>query len=257
MTQKNVTTVSAGVRVNQVSFAYKTQKALDSVSLEFGTPGVYALVGANGSGKTTLLQLLYGLLRPSAGDIILTNAHGNRCLASDISFVPDDDTLIQDLTGAEYLAFVADCFGMPRAAAKTRIAALLRLFLLEEASTRLVRGYSHGMRKKLQLAAGVLVPADIVIIDEPTNGLDPLATALASEVISRAAQKQIVILATHNLSLAETIADQVVMLRQKVIARGTPKDIMRAHGVKSLQQAYVALSGTADNQKLLTELFAV
>lgn len=247
---------AASVQVAKVSFAYKAQKALAGIELHFTSPGVYALVGSNGSGKTTLLHLLYGLLQPSEGSLTLTNAAGKPCSARDISFVPDDDTLLQDLTGAEYMAFVADCFGMEPTLALQRSRALLQLFSLTDASQRLVRGYSHGMRKKLQLAAGLLVPADIIIIDEPTNGLDPLATALVSDVIFRAGKQQLIIVATHDLALAQTIADNIIMLRQKVIAQGTPKEIMAATGTKTLQQAYVALSGTADNKKLLHELFA-
>lgn len=247
---------TAMVQVDNVSFAYKARAALVDITLQFKAPGVYALVGANGSGKTTLLQLLYGLLQPSAGTITLTNAAGRPCTARNISFVPDEDTLIQDVTGREYLTFVADCFGMQPASAKERADTLLKLFSLTDDASRLVRGYSHGMRKKLQLAAGLLVPADIIIIDEPTNGLDPLATALVSDVIFRAGKKQIVIVATHDLGLAEAIADDVVMLRQKVIASGAPKEIMRIAKAQSLRQAYVALSGTADNKKLLNELFA-
>lgn len=253
---KKVKRSPASIAVQDLHFSYKSQTALKDVSLHFDKPGVYALVGANGSGKTTLLHLLYALLKPSKGTITLTNAAGLPCTARDISFVPDDDNLIQDLTGLEYLQFVADCFAMPQAEARERIQKLLELFALQPAAGRLIRGYSHGMRKKLQLSAGVLVPADILIIDEPTNGLDPLATALARDVIAKAGVSRIVVVATHDLALAEAVADQVIMIRQTVIAEGTPRDIMRRTGAKDLQHAYVKLSGVDEHSGLLQELFA-
>jgi ABC-2 type transport system ATP-binding protein len=246
----------AGITIDSLCFAYKSPLVLDNISLTINQPGVYVLAGSNGSGKTTLLHILYGLLQPSSGAAQLRNTSGQPCNARDVCFIPDDDSLIHNLTGLEYLQFVSDCFGLDKHYSAQRITTLIQLFGLDDAARRLVRGYSHGMRKKLQLAAGLLPPTSIVLIDEPTNGLDPLATALATQIIAAAGKQQIIVVATHDMSLAEAVADRVIVLRQRILADGPPRQLMRQTKTTSLLNAYGQICDQRPADSLIDSLFS-
>jgi ABC-2 type transport system ATP-binding protein len=236
----NISNVS--IRLKNIDFYYKNVHALQNVSFAIHNPGIYSFVGSNGSGKSTLLRLIYGLHNPSNGSVELKNRFNKNLTTNDIAFIPDEDNLIQDLTTEEYLWFVSDCYGLPKYISKTRIEELIKMFGLENVKHRLIRGFSHGMRKRVQLAAGILPKTSILIIDEPTNGLDPIGTVLTEKVLNEIGKSQIVILATHNLQLAENVSCKVFILKKKIIIQGSPTEIANRTHTDNLFNAYVKLS---------------
>jgi ABC-2 type transport system ATP-binding protein len=204
--------------------------ALDGVDLEIEFGRIVGLLGHNGAGKTTTVNILTTLLLPTAGraevcghDVVRSPAR----VREHLTLAGQQATLDHLLSGRENLVLLGCLLGLPRRAAKARAAELLERFALADAADRVVGGYSGGMRRRLDLAACLLVPRPVVILDEPTTGLDP-----ASRIEVWAAVRELVddgtalLLTTQYLEEADRLADSVVVLAGgRVVAQGTPGEM--------------------------------
>jgi ABC-type multidrug transport system ATPase subunit len=204
-------------------------RVLSGVDLVLERGTVTALAGPNGAGKTTLLRILAGLLAPSAGTVTVLGieqpAAAGRRRARDLrrrlAYIPQDLALDPEMTGGEILWLLAALHGVPRAARRERIAALGEAFGTAAHLPRKVADWSGGLKRRLHLAAGMIHDPELLLLDEPTAGLDPAGTAaLWAELERRARAGRAVAVVTHDLAAAERSADRIVLLDGGRIAAG-------------------------------------
>src|SRR3954470_16855763 len=214
-------------------------RAVDGVDLAVRRGSVYGVLGPNGAGKTTTIRMLATLLRPDAGEArvlghdVVREADTVRGLVSLTGQLASVD---EDLTGRENLILIGRLLGLRRAEAKARAGELLGAFGLEEAAGRLVKNYSGGMRRRLDIAASLVVTPQLMFLDEPTTGLDPRSRNQVWE-IARAlvAEGTTILLCTQYLEEADQLADGIVVIdRGRVIAEGTPGQLKSSVGTGSL-----------------------
>jgi ABC-2 type transport system ATP-binding protein len=219
--------------------------------------GSVGLVGANGAGKTTLFRLMLGLMQPTDGWLEVTG----RPVASDpvgirsrIGYMPEHDCLPLDQTAADIVATFGELAGLPARAARQRASDMLDLVGLDEARFRPVGGFSTGMRQRTKLAQSLVADPQLVLLDEPTAGLDPVGREEMLELVGRMAGFGIsAILATHLLDDVQRVCDHVVMVdRGRLVLAGPIDQLMQTTGVLRVEVGGRASSG----QELMTALIA-
>jgi ABC-2 type transport system ATP-binding protein len=214
-------------------------RAVDGVDLAVRTGSVYGVLGPNGAGKTTVIRMLATLLRPDAGSArvlghdIVSEGGEVRGLVSLTGQLASVD---EDLTGRENLILLGRLLGLNRPAAKTRATELLEAFGLADAAGRLVKHYSGGMRRRLDIAASIVVTPQVMFLDEPTTGLDPRSRNHVWDIIrALAAGGTTILLCTQYLDEADQLADGIAVIDHgKVIAEGTPTQLKRSIGSGAL-----------------------
>lgn len=229
---------ASAIRMDAVIRRFGTFAALDGVSLEIPRGEFMALAGHNGAGKSTLFKVLLGLLPPDSGsiDVLGGDPYGtdSRSLRRKLSFLPENVTFSGNLTGREMMRFFARLKGAPRAECD----ALLEEVGLSDAAAKRVRTYSKGMRQRLGLAQMLLGNARLLILDEPTTGLDPESRRHLFEVL-RARQQDgaTILLSSHTLAEVEDYADRIAILRSgRLAACGSLEALLRDSGLPILIQ---------------------
>lgn len=226
--------------LNHISKSYQrnSKKALDSFSLTL-TPGVYGLLGPNGAGKSTLMNIITDNIKSSEGYItldgrdVLTMGKEFRSL---IGYMPQQQSLYGDFTAKRFLWYFASLKGLSRQQARKEIPELFQLVNLTQAAEKKLSSYSGGMKQRILLAQALLNNPKILILDEPTAGLDPKERIRIRNFISQIALDKIVILATHVVSDVEYIAKELIFLKEgKLLLKGTPREIMDCHKNKVWQ----------------------
>src|SRR6516225_3683227 len=221
--------------------------ALDGIDLAVRTGSVFGLLGPNGAGKTTIVRILATLLRPDGGRAAVLGhdvVHEAAAVRRKIALAGQAATVDEDLTGRENLMFLGRLSGLSRSGARERAAGLLEAFDLAGAGGKQVKTYSGGMRRRLDLAASFLVPAELYFLDEPTTGLDPAARAEVWGIVRAAAEAgSTVLLTTQYLEEADRLADRVAVIDHgTVIAEGTPAGLKAGTGKGTLDEVFLALT---------------
>jgi ABC-2 type transport system ATP-binding protein len=214
-------------------------RAVDGVDLAVRRGSVYGVLGPNGAGKTTTIRMLATLLRPEAGEArvlghdIIKEADEVRARVSLTGQLASVD---EDLTGRENLILLARLLGLGRDHAKDRAGELLEAFGLTDAATRLVKNYSGGMRRRLDIAASIVVTPELAFLDEPTTGLDPRSRNQVWDIIrALVAEGTTILLCTQYLDEADQLADGIAVIDHgKVIAEGTPAQLKASVGSGAL-----------------------
>jgi ABC-2 type transport system ATP-binding protein len=206
------------------------RSAVDRLTLRVEAGEVMGFLGPNGSGKTTTIRLLMGLLRPSAGraTILGRDCHADAvALKRDVGYLPDEPFLYPYLTGFELLELVAGLHGFPRAESRRRASEGAERFGLGAAAGAYTVTYSLGMKKRLALAMALLHEPRVLILDEPTNGLDPKgAREMRAAIAELAAAGRTIFLSTHLLDAAERLCHRVAIIRGGTLqALGTPGEL--------------------------------
>jgi len=231
-------------------------RAVDGVDLAVRTGSVYGVLGPNGAGKTTTIRMLATLLKPDAGSArvlghdIVSDADGVR---SQVSLTGQLASVDEDLNGRENLILLGLLLGYKRAAAKARADELLEAFGLTEAAGRLVKNYSGGMRRRLDIAASIVVTPPLMFLDEPTTGLDPRSRNQVWDII-RALQAEgtTILLCTQYLDEADQLADGIAVIDHgKVIAEGTPAQLKASVGSGALHVRLLDPAQRADAEQVL------
>jgi ABC-2 type transport system ATP-binding protein len=225
-----VTEASPSIRLDDVSRWYGDVLAVNGVTGEFG-PGVSALLGPNGAGKSTLLKVVTGMLRPSLGTVSVCGRDPVRdpAVMRRVGLVPEQDPVYPHASALDVVTYLTRLHGFSAHEARTRARATLERVGLAGAMERSVAGYSKGMRQRAKLAQALAHDPDLLILDEPLNGLDPVGRReIVGLVRSFAEEGRCVVVSSHVLHEVETMARRVFLLDHgRVIAQGTVAEIRR------------------------------
>jgi ABC-2 type transport system ATP-binding protein len=245
------------IQLESLTKLYGSFVAVDDISLAIEPGELFGLLGPNGAGKTTTLRMIAGILRPSAGRVLLGEADVHRAplLAKQrLGFIPDRPFIYEKLTGAEFLRFVAGLYGQEGDGVERRIAELLEVFELTSWRDELVEAYSHGMRQKLIISSALVHRPACIVVDEPMVGLDPKAARLLKDIFHQFTRRGgTVLMSTHTLELAEAMCDRIAIIqRGKIVACGTMDELRRqtAAGNVSLEELFLRLTGGAQAHEL-------
>lgn len=227
--------------------------AVKDLTLRIARGDVFGLLGPNGAGKTTTIKMLMGMLRPTSGTAVILgmNCFENRPeVMRHVGYLPDEPTFYDHLRGGEILRFLGEMHGLDKAKIKTATDPLIERFELADAIDEFAVNYSKGMKKKLALIAALLHEPEVLILDEPTNGLDPYATRTLHEILmDQAALGRTLIFSTHLLDQAERICTRAGIVHKGVLAaEGTLDDLrMKTTGRADarLEDVFFAATGGA------------
>ena len=241
---------------------YGAIRAVDGIDLMVAAGSVYGLLGPNGAGKTTVVRILATLIAPQAGTArvlghdVVTEAEAVR---RRVSLTGQFASVDEDLTGLENLVLFGRLLGLARVGARARAAELLEVFGLQAAAGRQVRSYSGGMRRRLDIAASVIATPELLFLDEPTTGLDPLSRNQVWEIIRAiVADGATVLLTTQYLDEADQLADRIAVIDHgKVIAEGTSGELKASVGSGTLHVRLPDPAHRPDAQRMLSRLLDV
>ncbi|MEZ5287613.1 MAG: ABC transporter ATP-binding protein [Vicinamibacterales bacterium] len=236
---------------------YGTFTAVDGVDLAVSAGQIHGFLGPNGAGKTTTIRIVAGLLKPTAGRI-LVNGHD---LAADpvsakasLGFIPDRPFIYEKLTAGEFLRFHGGLYGLGDEAIEERTREMLDLFELARWRDELVESFSHGMKQRLVMAGAFLHRPQAVLVDEPMVGLDPRGARLIKDVFRKMADRGVAILmSTHTLEVAQEMCDLVsIILKGRIIASGTVDDLRQLAGADDAQLTplFLKLTGGGGLQEI-------
>jgi ABC-2 type transport system ATP-binding protein len=227
---------------------FGTKWAVSDLNLHIQKGELYGFLGQNGAGKTTTIRMLAGLLRPSAGSLRIANLDGDddRRRKQVVGLVPDTPPLYDYLTGRQYTALVASLWHVDRRTRDARSERLFDLLGLTDAADELCKGYSHGMRKKIHIAAVLTTEPQVLLLDEPTTGLDPLSTRRFKDLLlSESKRGTTVLLSTHVLDVAAEICDRIgILAGGSLRCEGTVEELRQLRGGDSFEEVF--LRATAD-----------
>ena len=216
------------LNISRVTKQFLEKIAVDRVSLNM-KPGVYGLLGANGAGKTTLLRMICGVLTPDSGEISLDRfsvkeEEYRNCLG----YLPQKFGYYPNFTAWDFLMYMAALKGIPRNRAKVRIEELLEAVNLKGSEKKKITAFSGGMKQRLGIAQALLNNPNLLVLDEPTAGLDPKDRVKFRNMISRLGKERIVILSTHIVSDVEYIADEILLMKEgSILHKGSLPEILK------------------------------
>lgn len=237
------------ILVNNLSRYFGATKAVDNISIYISEGEFFGLLGANGAGKTTTVRMLATLLPQTSGTIEINGLSvpkQSELVRHYIGYVPQALSSDGTLTGYENLLIFAKLVGLRKQEREERIHNMLALMELENVSNKLVRDFSGGMIRKLEIAQSLLHQPKVLLLDEPTVGLDPIARRSVWEVLEtlRKEFKVTILLTTHYMDEAEALCDRLAILEHgKIITLGAPEQIMANTNTTTLEEAFIALLG--------------
>jgi ABC-2 type transport system ATP-binding protein len=221
--------------------------AVDGLDLRVEKGTFYGFLGPNGAGKSTTIKMLTGLLAPSGGmmrilDQDLSDGDGAREIKRRVGVVPEQLGLFDNLTGREYLTFVGRMYRLPLSTVRDRCEELLAMMDLAGEERKLTMEYSHGMKKKLALAAALIASPDVLFLDEPFEGVDAVASRVLRDMLSRCVQRgATVFLTSHVLEIVEKLCSDVgIIAHGKLVYQGTMEEIRQGG---SLEDRFIAAVG--------------
>ena len=236
---------------------YGDKVAVNNVNFDVYGGEVFGFLGPNGAGKTTTIKMIVGLLQPSFGTVKVAgfDVQAQPLLAKAASgYVPDTPNLYAKLTGRELLRFVGDLYNLDRKQAAFRSEELLRKFDLSAAADDTFDSYSHGMQQKTSLAAALVHDPKVLILDEPTVGLDPKSARLIKDILRQLADRgAAVMLSTHILEIAERMCDRIGIINKgELVAVGTMDEIRKLGSTaqSSLEDIFLSLTGGAEEAEM-------
>lgn len=217
--------------IDRLTKQYKNKIAVDRFSINL-KPGVYGLLGSNGAGKTTLMRMICDIQKPTSGQIKY-NGKDIKQLGENyrtvLGYLPQDFGYYPDFTAYDFLMYIAALKGISKEKAEIRANELLQIVNLENEKKQKIKTFSGGMKQRLGIAQAMLNNPKILILDEPTAGLDPKERVKFRNLISSFSQDKIVILSTHIVSDIEFIADRIIVMKKgNKILEGTPEELLRA-----------------------------
>ena len=212
--------------IDRLTKQYENKIAVDRVSLQL-TNGVYGLLGANGAGKTTFMRMLCGILKPTSGTVTFDGMDvSSEEYRAELGYLPQDFGYYPDFNGMDFLLYMASLKGLTKTEAKRKSKKLLELVSLSDVAKKKIATYSGGMKQRLGIAQALLNDPKIIILDEPTAGLDPKERVRFRNLIKELGTESIVVLSTHIVSDIEHIADTVLMMKAgQIVFNGSADEI--------------------------------
>ena len=243
------------IEVKNVTKKFGDFTAVDNISFKVETGEVFAFLGPNGAGKTTTIKMLTTLLKPTSGQIMLdgkdvTTDPSHTRKAFGIVF--QDPSLDNELTAYENMQFHAILYGLPKEVYADRIEKLLELVELKDRRNSFVKNFSGGMKRRLEIARGLLHHPKVLFLDEPTIGLDPQTRNHIWTYIKKLNQEEKVTIffTTHHMEEVERMAEKIVIIDHgKIIEQGNAEHILQKAGTDSLEDAFIKLTGSAIRQE--------
>ena len=234
-----------GVKKSYGSFA-----AVKGLDLDVHHGEIFGFLGPNGAGKTTTIRMVAGVLRPSAGQILVGGddlEKNPESAKARVGYIPDRPFLYEKLSGGEFLRFVAGLWGREGDAVDSRADRLLELFQLTEWKDELIESYSHGMRQKILISSALIHQPELIVVDEPMVGLDPRSARLLKDLFRTFADNGgTVFLSTHTMEVAEALCDRIAIINEgEIISLGT-MDELRSQaeaGGAHLEEIFPKLTG--------------
>ncbi|MFD1424390.1 ABC transporter ATP-binding protein [Laceyella tengchongensis] len=215
--------------IKDVSKHYGKKRALHQLNLELDK-GVWGFLGPNGAGKSTMMKILATIDQPTEGTVTWNGVDIVKhplALRSELGYLPQDFGVYPNLNAIEFLEYMAAIKGLPMKQARKRIDELLELLNLTNDAQRMIGGYSGGMKQRVGIAQALLNDPQLLIVDEPTVGLDPTERIRFRNLLSQIGKDRIIILSTHIVSDVETIANQIILIRQgSLIANAKPETLL-------------------------------
>lgn len=241
------------IELTNITKRYASYLAVKNLSLTVHPGEVFGFLGPNGAGKTTTIKIMGGILEPTSGQVRICGMemrNNPEAVKRKIGFIPDRPYLYEKLTGLEFLKFTADLYGINGNGFLPRAEEELERFSLLDWSDELIESYSHGMRQRLIFAAALLHDPEVIIVDEPMVGLDPMAIKMVKDLFQRLSKKGVtVFMSTHTLKVAEDICDRIgIINRGNLIGTGTTADLQQLAQTSDsdLEAVFLNLTGNAD-----------
>ena len=234
------------LRIEHLTKKYGEKVALRDFTYTF-TPGIYGILGANGAGKSTLMNLITDNVKRNEGQILWNGTDIlklGKSFRAKLGYMPQQQGMYNDFSARAFLRYMAQIKEIPKKQANEQIEQLLDVVNLREDAHKKVGGFSGGMRQRVLLAQALLGDPKILILDEPTAGLDPRERLRLRQYISDLAQDRIVFLTTHIVSDIESIAGDVLLMKQgELVRHGAPEALISSCGGKDLEDVYMAYLG--------------
>ena len=245
------------IRTDKLSKYYGKIKAVDELDFEVYEGETFGLLGPNGAGKTTTVRLLNCIIKPTGGTAMVNDhdiSKDENKVKRITGMLAESPGLYEKLSAYEFLEFIGALYDVPSDVLKERIDDLLKLFSLEQRRDDLLEGYSRGMKQKVLIAAALVHDPPILFLDEPTSALDPRAALMVKNLIKKLADTagKTIFLCSHMLPIVEELCDRIGVINGgKLIALGTVKEIIAKTKTKTLEEAFIALTGGVDEKELL------
>lgn len=221
--------------IDRLTKQYQNKIAVDCISLKLHQ-GVYGLLGANGAGKTTLMRMICGILKPTSGSVSFDNHDvTTEEYRSELGYLPQDFGYYPEFTGMDFLLYMAALKGLDKSYAKRKASWLLQVVSLQDKANKKIKTYSGGMKQRLGIAQALLNDPKILVLDEPTAGLDPKERVKFRDLIAELGKESIVLLSTHIISDIEHIADIVLILKDGQLIYEGKQD----GGIEDLETFYL------------------
>jgi len=245
------------IAVTDLVKRYGTFTAVDGLTLDVQPGQIHGFLGPNGAGKTTTIRMIAGLLKPTAGRIVV-NGHDlaaePELAKASLGFIPDRPFIYEKLTASEFLRFHGGLYGLEPSLVEDRIGEMLELFELARWRDELVESFSHGMKQRLVMGAAFMHRPRAVLVDEPMVGLDPRGARLIKDVFRRMAERGVgILMSTHTLEVAQEMCDRVsIILKGRIIASGTVDEVRRMSGDADdqLTAVFLKLTGGSGLQEI-------
>lgn len=248
------------IEVKNLVKEFRDFRAVDNISFQVKKGQIFGFLGPNGAGKSTTIKMLTTLLRPSSGEILIDgkNAVTNpEAVRKDFGIVFQDPSVDDELTAWENMEFHGVLYSIPKKARREKIEQLLKVVELWDRKDEFVKHFSGGMRRRLEIARGLLHHPKVLFLDEPTLGLDPQTRNNIWRHISQLNKQEgiTVFFTTHYIEEAEKVANHIYIIDHgKIIAQGMPKTLMKQTRTKSLEAAFIKLTGRNIREEEATPL---
>jgi ABC-2 type transport system ATP-binding protein len=237
------------IQVEKLRKTFKDFVAVDNISFDVKKGEIFAFLGPNGAGKSTTIKMLTTLLSPTSGSITLNGfdaSHDRDGVRKSFGIVFQDPSLDDDLTAIENMSLHAALYNVPNKLAKSRIEELLNFVELWDRRNNLVKTFSGGMKRRLEIARGLIHHPKILFLDEPTIGLDPQTRNHMWTYLQKIneTEQMTIFFTTHYMEEAERIADRIAIVDHgKIVARGTAAELNKQTGGKNLEESFLKLTG--------------
>lgn len=229
--------------------------AIKELSFCLNKNKILGLVGPNGSGKTTTINSILNIIKFDHGDISLKGYTNNNLeFKKLVSYIPDELILPESLTGKEYINFMMSIYSVKK---QTKLDNLIRLYNMQDLLNLLIKEYSHGMKKKLQIIVAFALESKLLIVDEPFRGLDVESIIITKQLIKKYVEKGSILLCSHDLALIEELSDEVIMLyKGNVIAKGTSYDLKTKFESSNLEEVFMKISIGEERKNEIGEIIS-